>query len=95
MVSFGMHACREGLMAFISKPEVEAKNVQRVILKARTFAQNILAGEDGQLAPLQSRNTTYKIHPEYLGTVFRDYVMPLTTDVEVDGLLARRCCCCC
>ena len=37
---------REGLMAFITKPEVEAKNVQRVILKAKTFSQNIVASSE-------------------------------------------------
>merc|ERR550537_183337 len=42
---------REGLMAFITKPEVEKKNVERVILKARTFSQNIAAAQPGQLAP--------------------------------------------
>lgn len=80
---------REGLMEFVTKPEVEAKNVQRVILKARTFSQNIAAGEVGQLAPALSNMTTYKIHPEYIGTVFRDYLMPLTKDVEVEYLLHR------
>lgn len=80
---------REGLVAFITKPEVEAKNIQRVILKARTFSQNIAAGEVGQLAPALSNSTTYKINPEYIGTVFRDFIMPLTKDVEVEYLLAR------
>merc|ERR1712217_515779 len=58
---------REGLMAFITKPEVEKKNVQRVILKARTFAQNIVAGEPGQLAPILSSANPYKLEPEYIG----------------------------
>lgn len=80
---------REGLMAFITKPEVEARNVRRVILKARTFSQNIEAPVlNGQLAPLLE-NATYKINPEYIGTVFRDFLMPLTRDVEVEYLLAR------
>lgn len=79
---------RQGLMAFITKPEVEARNVRRVILKARTFSQNIQQAEDGQLQPNEA-NTTYKINPEYIGTVFRDFLMPLTRDVEVEYLLAR------
>jgi chorismate mutase len=80
---------REGLMAFITKPEVEARNIRRVILKARTFSQNIEApGEAGQLTPTQE-NATYKINPDYIGTVFRDFLMPLTRDVEVEYLLAR------
>lgn len=80
---------REGLMAFVTKPEVEQSNIQRVILKARTFSQNIAAGEAGQLAPAPSTATTYKINPEFIGDVFRDYIMPLTKEVEVEYLLAR------
>jgi len=81
---------RDGLMAFITKADVEDKNIQRVILKARTFSQNISAAEVGQLAPAPpSSSTTYKINPEFIGSIFRDYVMPLTKDVEVDYLLAR------
>lgn len=80
---------REGLMAFITKPDVEVKNIQRVILKARTFAQDIPAAEEGQLAPVVSKATTLKIDPEYIGAVFRDFLMPLTKDVEVEYLLAR------
>jgi len=79
----------QGLMDFITKPEVEAKNIQRVILKARTFSQNISFGVDGQLAPDVSSDTTYKINPDYIGTVFRDFLMPLTKEVEVNYLLAR------
>lgn len=80
---------RDGLMAFITKPEVEQRNIQRVILKARTFSQNIPAGEVGQLSPTLSLQTTHKLDAEYIGTVFKDYLMPLTKDVEVDYLLAR------
>merc|ERR1740121_3612125 len=80
---------REGLMAFITKPEVEAKNVQRVILKARTFSQTISTAEENQLAPTLSLSTTYKVNPEFIGAVFRDFLMPLTKDVEVEYLLRR------
>lgn len=80
---------RDGLQAFITKPDVEARNIQRVILKARTFSQNIIAGEDGQLAPVLSASTTYKVNAEYIGKVFQEYIMPLTKEVEVEYLLAR------
>mmetsp|Transcript_107438 Transcript_107438/g.303774 ORF Transcript_107438/g.303774 Transcript_107438/m.303774 type:complete len:296 (+) Transcript_107438:113-1000(+) len=78
-----------GLMAFITKPDVEEKNIRRVILKARTFAQDIPSGQDGQLAPELTSETTYKVNPDYIGTVFRDFLMPLTKDVEVAYLLRR------
>lgn len=73
----------EGLMAFITKPEVEKRNIQRVVLKARTFSQNI-ANQSGD-----DSNPTYKVNAEYIGTLFQDYIMPLTKDVEVAYLLAR------
>lgn len=75
----------EGLMAFITKPEVEARNVQRVILKAKTFSQNIA----NQAKAADESNPTYKVNPEHVGALFRDYIMPLTKDVEVAYLLAR------
>ena len=37
----------------------------------------------------ESDATSYKIDADFVGTVFRDYIMPLTKDVEVDYLLAR------
>ena len=74
----------EGLMAFITKPEVEARNIQRVILKAKTFSQNI-----AQTKVEDESNPTYKVNPEYVGTLFRDHIMPLTKEVEVAYLLAR------
>jgi len=80
---------RDGLMAFITKLDVEERNIRRVILKARTFAQNISASEEGQLVPTVSADTTYKLDPKYIGKVFCDFLMPLTKDVEVDYLLAR------
>jgi len=80
---------RAGLMAFITKLDVEEKNIQRVILKARTFSQNIAAGEAGQLAPAPSAATTYKINPEFIGKAFKEWIMPLTKEVEVEYLLTR------
>jgi len=80
---------REGLMAFITKPEVEKRNVQRVVLKARTFSQTIASAEEGQQVPDRSADMTYKVNPEFVGKVFEDYIMPLTKDVEVEYLLAR------
>lgn len=80
---------REGLMAFITKPEVEVKNIQRVILKARTFSQTISTAEENQLAPTLSLSTSYKVNPDFIGAVFREYLMPLTKDVEVEYLLKR------
>eukprot|EP00439_Symbiodinium_sp_Y106_P057565 s766_g8.t1 len=75
----------EGLTAFITKPEVEARNVQRVIVKAKTFSQNI-AGAQGSS---DAEPATYKVNAEYIGKLFQEYIMPLTKDVEVAYLLSR------
>jgi chorismate mutase len=80
---------RDGLMAFITKPEVEVRNINRVILKAKAFSQDIASADASQLHGQSSDATSYKIDAEFVGTVFRDYIMPLTKDVEVDYLLAR------
>jgi len=79
----------EGLMAFITKSDVERKNIRRVKLKARTFSQNISGGEEGQLAPAPSNATTYKINADFIGDIFEEYIMPLTKEVEVEYLLER------
>lgn len=80
---------RDGLMAFITKPEVEKKNVARVVLKARTFSQTIASAEEGQQVPDNSADASYKVNPEFVGKVFQEWLMPLTKDVEVEYLLAR------
>jgi len=80
---------REGLAAFITKPEVEQRNIARVVLKTRTFSQDISSCEAGQLIPSQSDSNTYKLDPEYVGQIFRDFLMPLTREVEIEYLLAR------
>ena len=38
-------------MAAITKPEVEAKNIQRVIKKARTFSQEVVISSPQKLEP--------------------------------------------
>merc|ERR1712203_862281 len=76
-------------MAFITKADVEARNIQRVILKARTFSQNISSGGEGHLASAPSMSTTFRIDPDFVGDVFREYIMPLTKEIEVEYLLAR------
>ena len=102
---------RDGLMAFITKPEVEVRNIQRVILKAKAFSQDIgqpptanplfshrlcltwlWAGPvaSGDPSQLNAEGATYKVDAEFVGQVFRDYIMPLTKDVEVDYLLQRQ-----
>ena len=74
-----------GLMAAITKPEVEKKIIERVVLKARTFSQEVTI--DGMAA--SEAEAKYKVPPEWVGKVFEQYIMPLTKDVEVEYLLTR------
>ena len=74
-----------GLMAAITKPEVEKKIIERVVLKARTFSQEVTIA--GMAA--SEDDAKYKVPPEFVGRVFEEYIMPLTKDVEVEYLLAR------
>jgi len=80
---------RDGLMAFITKPEVERKNVERVVLKAKTFSQTIASAEGSQQVLDTTAQMSYKVNPEFVGRVFEEWIMPLTKDVEVEYLLAR------
>eukprot|EP00440_Ansanella_granifera_P010438 gb/GFBE01011322.1/.p1 GENE.gb/GFBE01011322.1/~~gb/GFBE01011322.1/.p1 ORF type:complete len:101 (+),score=19.45 gb/GFBE01011322.1/:1-303(+) len=59
------------------------------MLKARALSQNIASGHDNELVPALVANTTYKVSAERIGKIFRDYVMPLTKEVEVAYLLSR------
>lgn len=70
-------------MDFITKTDVEEKNIKRVVLKAQSFCQNI---EHGDVTP---GATTYKFDPAFMGTVFSEWLMPLTKEVEVEYLLQR------
>eukprot|EP00927_Polykrikos_kofoidii_P027057 TRINITY_DN2394_c0_g1_i1.p1 TRINITY_DN2394_c0_g1~~TRINITY_DN2394_c0_g1_i1.p1 ORF type:complete len:281 (-),score=53.06 TRINITY_DN2394_c0_g1_i1:122-874(-) len=74
----------DGLMRFITKEDVEKRNIERVILKTRTFAQNITSANSEVPG-----NTSYKVDAEEVGAVFRDYLIPLTKDVQVAYLLSR------
>ncbi|CAE7451136.1 CM1 [Symbiodinium microadriaticum] len=59
------------------------------LIKARDEAKAFSRNIGGQADEGNGDNTTYKVNPEYIGTVFEDYIMPLTKEVEVAYLLAR------
>eukprot|EP01052_Picozoa_sp_SAG31_P047299 SAG31_NODE_9412_length_1282_cov_0.840237_1_plen_280_part_00 len=75
-----------GLMAAITKADVEAKIIQRVIKKVQQFSVDIVdANGPADVAEGQK----YRIDPTFVGQVFEKYIMPLTKDVEVAYLLTR------
>ena len=71
-------ADRTALDALITDAAVEAKVLQRVQLKAQTYGQD-LEGRAGQ----------HKIDADRVADVYRQWIIPLTKDVEVDYLLER------
>jgi len=77
------HRDEQGLMDAITKPAVEAKIIERVVLKARTFSQDLTGDAEAD------SKESYKLDPEFVGKVFEQYIMPLTKDVEVQYLLER------
>ena len=76
----------EGLMRELTKPEVEARVVERVILKAGTYGRDPTVS----LGPgKQESQGSPKIQPEEVGALYKDHVMPLNKDVQVSYLLQR------
>jgi len=71
-----------GLMALLTFPEQEARVVDRVGGKAATFGQDV--DIDGK-----PTNTNYKVAPAVVADLYRDWVMPLTKEVQVAYLLRR------
>lgn len=72
-----------GLMGLLTFPEQEARVVERVRRKAATFGQDLDAGGAA------SSDARYKVAPEVVAALYREWVMPLTKDVQVAYLLRR------
>lgn len=74
-----------GIMELLTDIAVEDRVVQRVALKAATFGQELT----GPAPAANSSGVKLKISPDAVGKLYRDWVMPLTKDVEVLYLLRR------
>lgn len=57
-------------------PEQEARVVERVASKAAIFGQDIDAKGHAVAA-------SYKVEPDLVASLYREWVMPLTKDVQV------------
>ncbi|EIN12976.1 chorismate mutase [Punctularia strigosozonata HHB-11173 SS5] len=75
---------REKLEALITKPEVEARLLQRLRKKAALYAQDF--APDGE--PL-GQSGALKIDVDGVVELYENYIIPLTKEVEVDYLLVR------
>lgn len=68
----------DGITKNITNSEVEKKILERLIRKAEVYGVDP-ADENGES----------KITPEYLVKIYKDFVIPITKEVEIDYLLRR------
>ena len=70
---------REGIGAAITNEAVEKKVLERLRLKARTYGTDPSTGAEGP----------GKINVDAVVTIYKDFVIPLTKEVEVEYLMQR------
>ena len=70
-----------GIMAALTDAAVEAAVVARVRAKAAAFSADVGAGP--------GEPPTLKVDPDAVAAVYRDWVLPLTKEVQVEYLLKR------
>ncbi|KAF5369465.1 hypothetical protein D9758_002736 [Tetrapyrgos nigripes] len=75
----------KALEDLITKPEVERKVLQRLQIKAATYAQDF--SSDG--SPNGTVNGNGKLDVDGVMELYESYIIPLTKEVEVDYLLHR------
>lgn len=68
-----------GIAAAITDEKVEKKVLERLRLKAKTYGSDPSIGADGPV----------KIDADAVVAMYKDYVIPLTKEVEVDYLMQR------
>ncbi|MCX7847112.1 MAG: chorismate mutase [bacterium] len=73
-------ADHEALRSAITDPLVEARLLERVRRKAATYAQEL---DDAQ------PKVVYKLDPDLFVRLYREWIIPMTKDVEIAYLLAR------
>ncbi|GAA5856129.1 hypothetical protein JCM8547_002994 [Rhodosporidiobolus lusitaniae] len=74
------------LEGLITKPAVEAALLVRLAKKARWYGAEL--GPDGEPLPEQGSNGK-RVDTEEVVRLYREYIIPLTKDVEVEYLLHR------
>ncbi|KAL6050639.1 chorismate mutase aro7 [Balamuthia mandrillaris] len=82
----------EGIMDLLTNKEVEEKVLQRVRAKSLAYGRDIedeerfIAGPSGERSP---RDTNYKVDPDAIVQIYRDFLIPLTKEVQLAYLLQR------
>jgi len=80
---------KAALEALITKPEVEARLLVRLANKARVYGCEMDADGHVIAVPPGESGLRGKIDINHVVSLYRDYVIPLTKDVEVDYLVHR------
>jgi chorismate mutase len=85
----------KGVMERLTNIKVEEKVLKRARLKAATYGREPVAEEDLALLHTNSgipgnTNEQEKVDPLVIETIYRDFIIPLTKDIEV-AYLFRRC----
>jgi len=70
----------DGIMAKLTNAEVEKRLLRRVFIKASTYGQEL---------DVSDVDKKYKLEPSRIEELYRDYVVPLTKEVEVQYLIER------
>jgi len=70
---------RDAILDLITDEEVEDGVIDRVGLKARTYAREVLPESDGHT----------RIEPETITAIYRQWVIPLNKQVQVEYMLQR------
>lgn len=71
-------------MVLLTYPEVEEVIKRRVELKTRTYGQEVMCGRGENEA-----DPAYKINPCLVASLYEDWIMPLTKEVQIEYLLRR------
>lgn len=80
---------KEALAALITKPAVEAALLKRLAKKAAFYGQELDASGNPKTTLDQVEKDNLKIDVEEIVALYRDYIIPLTKEVEVEYLLTR------
>jgi len=75
----------EAIMQSLTYPAVEQKVIDRVTMKTARHAQDLMEASSAGAEV----SCTYKVQPEMVGNLYREWVMPLTKKVQVAYLLRR------
>ncbi|XP_047323255.1 chorismate mutase 1, chloroplastic-like [Impatiens glandulifera] len=75
----------EWLMDLLTYPVVEESIKRRVEMKAKTYGEEVVMNEEEE----EDDDTICRIKPCLVGNLYKDWIMPLTKEVQIQYLLRR------